>query len=204
MYVTGSRIWRKRLSSFSCRLGFRLVQYIANTIRELDRRERFGDERHAPVEPRTKRLLIRIPREIQKGQVGAKAADLLDELRAIHFRHDEVDQHQVDVNIGPDLEQTQRFFTAGGYQNAVAVTRQHHLRETQNCELIVYYQDNFGSRLGRHIVLIVALWSGPPAGNAGSRGGMSSETKTRRLESHRCRPEACSTWPRSTCYDRKT
>jgi len=82
--------------------------------------------------------------------------DLLDEFYAIHFRHDQIDQHQVDMNIGPDLEQTQRFFAAGGNENAIAVTRQHHLREIENRKFIVDYQDDFSSRLKRHIVFIVA------------------------------------------------
>src|SRR5262249_21484548 len=98
MYTTGSRIWRKRPSLFCGRhAGFRRVQYLANTIRELDRRERLCDKRQTSVEPRTKRLLIRIPREIQKRQIGAKTTDLLDELHAIHFRHNQVNQQQVDM-----------------------------------------------------------------------------------------------------------
>src|SRR5260370_11100979 len=56
--------------------------------------------------------------------------------------------------------------------------------------------DKVTQDVGYHPDFILASsWSGPPAGHAASRGGMSSETRTRRLESRRCRPEACSTHP---------
>ena len=49
------------------------------------------------------------------------AAYLFEQLETVHARHPQIGEHHVDVFL---LEQSERFFTVGGFEGGIAVTVQ--------------------------------------------------------------------------------